>query len=149
MEDIEIARSVLWAVFGLALIVIELTTNTFFVLFFGISALIVALLNFVFLDHLATEMTIFSILGISSIFLFKNKVMSAFQTNDSHQAKKEFFRLDKDLLGKSEIKAEYQGADWTVINETDVDLKQGETVEVVRIDGIKLYVKLREDETIR
>lgn len=140
MENI--SPTVIWAVFGLLLIVTEMFTATFFLLFFGLAALLVAGARLIGLDHFNTELLIFSILGVASILIFRKKLVSGLQPADSSKTdENEILILSETVPAGLEGKIEYQGSQWTACNDTDRDMAKGSKVAIAKTQGAKLILK--------
>lgn len=144
MDFQNISPTVLWAVAGLALIVAEMFTATFFLLFFGIAGLIIAMARHFFgLDHLNTELSMFAAIGVAGVLIFRGKLLSSFQSKDKG-AKIDEDRtlvLSDDVPAGSEAKVNYQGTQWTAINNTAEHMAKGTRVAIDHTDGIKIILK--------
>lgn len=137
-----ISTTYIWAIIGIVLIVTEIFTSTFFILFFGVAALIVALLRMLGVDHLATEIIIFAVVGTAGTLIFRKKIMESFRsTNTVSQDKDAKIVLTNDTPAGGMASIMYQGTTWTAVNESGRDLKKGETVFIDRVDGVKLIIK--------
>jgi membrane protein implicated in regulation of membrane protease activity len=137
-----ISTTYIWAIIGIVLIVIEIFTSTFFILFFGVAALIVALLRILGVDHLATEIIIFAVVGTAGTLIFRGKIKDSLRSNSSvSQDKDTKIILDADVPAGGLSSITYQGSTWTAVNESARDLKKGETVFIDRVDGVKLIIK--------
>ena len=63
----------IWGAIGLILLAAEMATGTFYVLWFGVAALIIALLTWLMPGMSASiQLILFSILSIGSLFLWRN-----------------------------------------------------------------------------
>ena len=137
-----ISATYIWAIIGIALIITEVFTNTFFILFFGISALAVALLRMFGLDHLATEIIIFAVVGTAGTLIFRKKIMESFHSTSSvSQDKDTKVILTHEIPAGGMAAIIYQGSTWTAVNESSRDFKKGEAVLIDRVEGVKLVVK--------
>lgn len=140
MENI--SPTIIWAIFGICLIILEIFTTTFFLLFFGISALIVAIMKGLFLDHLTTEIFLFAIIGSLGILVFRKKVVESFKTTASVRGDAEqLVVIDAPIKIAGTGTVMYQGVPWIAINNSDHDFVTGEEVLIERTDGIKLILK--------
>lgn len=62
----------LWGILGLILVATEMMTATFYVLWFGIAALILSLIMFIFPDmHISMQLLIFAVLSLGSLAIWK------------------------------------------------------------------------------
>ena len=121
----------LWAVIGVCLLVLELFSMTFVFLFFGISALFVALATVLGLDHRPLEIVLFSVLSVLSIFLFRQKIRNSFKRTPQ-------YALEETLVLKVNIAADggtaeihHQGAIFTAVNVSHVPLVPGDRARIV------------------
>ncbi len=131
-----------WLWLGVALLAMEILTTSFGFLFFGISALIVALLCWQFgLRDFIWEMICFALVGAVSVPLFRGRLRAIVNRskNISIDAGKELV-LNVPLAGHSEGIVEYQGVPWTVFNNSETSLAVGDRVQIVSVEGIRLIV---------
>lgn len=135
--------TMVWAMIGMTLLVIEIFTLSFGVVFFGVAALVVALLKAATgLDHWGTEILVFAGLGFSGLLLFRRKIMTALGkqaefTPDRHK----IIELTADIPPRSSAKVEYQGVAWDAYNDSTTPLKRGDKAQVLDTEGIKLIVR--------
>lgn len=134
--------SITWAILGLVLIGIEIASFSFVLLFFGIAALLVAGAKLLGLNHLPVEITIFGVGGLAGLLLFRRKMIAGLKAHESNLTDQHnTFILNADIPAHGRQTVEYQGSQWTAINESEEELKQGQTVVIVKTDGIKLILK--------
>ena len=69
----QISPTWMWAIAGILLLMLEIATASFFIMFFGLSALIVAFLVHFGLSDIAWQILIFASLGGMGIFVFRSK----------------------------------------------------------------------------
>ncbi len=136
--------TVIWLVVGLVLLIAELLHLGFVLLFFGVSAVIVALVKLLGLNNLPIELVIFAVVGLSGLGLFRNKLVHALQSKKGlHIDKDVVFVLNNDVPAKGRAGVEYQGTSWTAMNESDIELKKGQEAVIVRTEGVRLVIKPR------
>jgi len=70
-----ISPTVLWFCIAMACFALEIFTPTFVLMFFGAGALAASAFSF-FIHDLQTELLIFSIVSVASLFLFRKKLLS-------------------------------------------------------------------------
>lgn len=139
--ELNLSPTVVWAILGLLLIVAELISLSFVLIFFGIAALVVAVIKLLGFDHLTGEVLLFSLIGLSGVFLFRGKLLSSIKSNaplvtDVNQQ----VVLSEDIpVGKS-ARILYQGTTWNAHNAANQDLKKGDAVLIEKLEGINLYV---------
>ncbi|OVE80656.1 hypothetical protein BVY03_05730, partial [bacterium K02(2017)] len=124
----EISPTTIWACLGIALIVIEIFSSTFFLLFFGISALVVALIRVIGLDHLAAELTIFALIGMAGTLVFRKKILKSFASKQEVNIDKDkVITLSEDIAAHQSGSIQYRGSPWSALNDSDYDLKKGDS----------------------
>ncbi|MCP5464077.1 MAG: NfeD family protein [Deltaproteobacteria bacterium] len=138
---IDLSPAIIWAIIGIVLIIFEIFTTTFFLLFFGISALLVAGLKSFGFDNVALEIFLFALLGISGTFVFRGKILSSFKgnkelRNDIGQSITITNPIPKGKKGQ----IEYRGSTWTAINNSDSDFEPEDNAIIERIEGVKIIL---------
>jgi membrane protein implicated in regulation of membrane protease activity len=135
-----------WLVLGLLLVVGELATpGGFYILFFGISALLVGVLAGVGIaGPVWFQVLLFSILAVVGLAVFRTRLLSWMQVNP--QAPQidtlvgEVGTVGEPLAPGSMGKVQLRGASWSARNASDATLETGARCRVVRVDGLTLYV---------
>lgn len=133
--------ALLWAALGILLLVVEMMTGTFVILFFGVSALVVALAKWLGLDNWTIEVITFAVVGMLMLLIFRKKLKASFSPASGFKHEQSL-RLTALLPASGEATIEYQGSLWTVANTTNEEIPAGAVVEVVKTEGVKLFVKL-------
>jgi len=133
--------SIIWACVGLILIVLEIFTASFFLLFFGVAALIVALLPLLGLHAIALELIAFGVLGTLGILVFRKKIKKSLETRstlktDQHKV----VALTETILAGQAGKIVYRGVPWTAFNNSGFDLKAGDAAVIEKIEGVRLIL---------
>jgi hypothetical protein len=136
-----------WMVLGLALLAAEMTTpGGFYILFFGLSALLVgslAGLGIVTVDWL--QWLLFSVIAIGSLLVFRGPLMARL----SH-GRKTHPDVDS-MVGEVAIplealpaggtgKAELRGTTWTAKNVGPTAFGKGQRGKVTKVDGLTLWI---------
>ena len=142
---------VLWCVLGLALIVAEVFTSGFVLLWFGIGALAAAFAGLVGIDSLAVQFMIFAVvsmgLTVASRTIFVN-YFSRERTGDSLRSGAESLpgkigtvvSSSRGALNEGAVKV--FGSTWTAYPaEGESPLEAGERVRVESIEGASIYVR--------
>ncbi len=136
----------IWIVLGLALIVGELITpGGFYILFFGIGAVIVgALAGLGFAGPVWLQVILFSLVSVVTLWLFRERLLKSTQVANP-------YNVDT-LIGETAItmeeipsngigKAEMRGTSWNARNVGEKPLVRGERCRVERIEGLTLFVR--------
>jgi membrane protein implicated in regulation of membrane protease activity len=134
-----------WLVLGLAFLVGELVTpGGFYLIFFGLAAVIVGALAFVGVDHTAVGLLVFSALSVGGLTLFRVRLLRWLQMDP--QAPSVDLLVGEtatavDTLPPGGIgKVELRGSSWSARNTSNVALPAGVRCHVIGIDGLLLFV---------
>ena len=147
MTDV-LASDLSWFIFGLILLVGELITPGFIIVFFGIGAWVVALLTWLgVVTSFQTQLVIFLVSSILFLVLFrkygkkyyKGKVVAADEANlDSFKGEKAI--VTEDIVPNSlDGKVELHGTTWSAQSESAI--AKGTAVVVVDRNNLVLIVK--------
>ena len=142
---------VLWSILGAILIVAEIFTSGFVLLWFGIGALAAAFLGFIGVDSLVIQFMVFAIVSISLTAASRTIFLNYFSREKSGQS----LRSGVDALpGKigtvvsSSTGALHEGAvkvfgsTWTAYPAAgEAPLEAGERVCVESVEGASIYVR--------
>ena len=136
-----------WVLLGLALLFLELVTPTgFYLLFFGVGAVLVGLLAAVGLEGPAwLQWLLFSMLSIGSLLLLRGRlqermrrVAPAQPVNDLvGQTAQSLENIAVDGYGQVELR----GTSWRAKNVGPEPITQAESCQVDRVEGVVLWVR--------
>ncbi len=135
-----------WLFMGLILAGAEmLSPGGFYLLFFGMAALIVgALAGLGIVQTAWLEWLLFSILAVISLLLFRGPLLRMTKSTPTHVVDSmvgESAVLLDDLLPGHTGKADLRGTTWTTRNEGDSPLAKGQRAIVTKVDGLTLWVR--------
>ncbi len=143
---------ILWIILGVVLIIAEIFTLGFVLLFFGIGALAAALaggLGFGF----GLQFLVFASVSIALTAMSRTIFAKYFSQTDENAVKMGMDSLpgqigtvtlaSKGALQEGAVKV--YGSTWTAFPIDDTPLIQGEKVEVVRVQGSSIYVQKIEE----
>ena len=135
-----------WLFMGLVLAGAEMISPMgFYLLFFGIAALIVgALAGLGIVQTAWLEWLLFSILAVVSLLLFRGPLLRMTKNTPT--------RAVDTMVGESAVllddlppghtgKAELRGTTWTTRNDGASSLAKGQRAIVTKVDGLMLWVK--------
>lgn len=140
----------LWLVAGLVLLGVEMVTpGGFYVLFFGVSALVVGcLVGLGVGGPVWLQWIVFSALSVGSLLLLRPHLVrwtrSAERPDPMDTLEGEAAVLMEDLGPGAFGKAELRGTTWTALNRGGTPLARGQRCRVVRVDGLTLWVEAAE-----
>lgn len=135
-----------WIVLGLALLLGELITpGGFYIIFFGIGALVVgALAGFDLAGPAWFQVILFSTISLLMLWLFRERLLKSAEGGPSHNVDSmvgETAVIMEDIPGNGIGKAELRGTSWNVRNIGVKPLARGARCRVERIDGLTLIVR--------
>jgi membrane protein implicated in regulation of membrane protease activity len=137
----------LWLLTGLALLGVEvLTPGGFYVMFFGVGALVVGLLVALQAGGPPwVQWLVFSGVSVASLALFRGRLLARFQTGEGaapmDTLEGELAIPMDDLAPGAVGKAELRGTSWTAQNADDRPLAKGQRCRVVRVEGLTLFIR--------
>ena len=136
----------LWLVLGLIFVGLEvLTPGGFYVLFFGIGALVVgSLTGFGWGGPIWFQWLLFSAISLLSLLCFRPHLVRATRSKERPDPidtlEGETALLTDDLAPDAVGKAELRGTTWTVRNGDQRLLVRGQRCRVSRVDGLTLWI---------
>lgn len=136
-----------WVLLGLALLALEVfTPGGFFVLFFGVGALVVGVL--VGLDAGGpswVQWLVFSLVSVASLLLFRSRLVAWSEHGEPASQvdtlRDEVATLLEDLGPGVVGKAELRGTSWTAQNADERPLAKGQRCRVIRVEGLTLHLR--------
>jgi membrane protein implicated in regulation of membrane protease activity len=136
----------IWLLLGLLLLLAELLTpGGFYIIFFGIGAIIVGILaGFQFAGPPWFQYILFSLVSVTALWLFREKLLQLTRAAPSE--------LVDNLVGETAVslddipvngigKAEMRGTSWNARNIGDQPLARGQRTRVERIEGLTIFVR--------
>jgi membrane protein implicated in regulation of membrane protease activity len=139
-----------WLVVGLALVALEIATpGGFYVIFFGIGALIVAGLAFLGVaGPLWFQVLLFSVLAVGSLLLFRGRMLRSLGngpgTDDLDNLVGEIGTPLEDIPPGATGRFELRGTTWTARNSSALTLRRGHRSIVLGRDRLTLFVTAEE-----
>jgi inner membrane protein len=136
-----------WLVFGLLLVVAELAAaGGFYVIFFGIGAIVVGLLAmFGVGGSVPMQLLLFSGVSVGSLLLFRSRLLKWVQVDPQapavDQLVGEVGTASEDLAPGMVGRVELRGTSWSARNAAKVQLPRGARFKVVGVDGLMLFVE--------
>jgi hypothetical protein len=136
-----------WLVLGLLLVLAEMATaGGFYIIFFGIAAVVVGILAGLELaGPVWMQLLLFSVLSVGSLLLFRTRLLRLFQlvpqvpTVDALVG--EIGKVIDELAPGGVGKVELRGSAWSARNGSSVALPRGSRCRVVEVDGLMLLVE--------
>ncbi len=134
-----------WSLLGLVLLGGEvLTPGGFFLLFFGIGALVLGLAGLLGLSGpVWLQWLLFSVLSIVSLVLIRPRLMGRLQAAESEPRDElvgEIVHVETAIEPGQQGRGELRGSSWTVENAGTVALVPGDRCAVRRVAGLVLSI---------
>jgi len=136
-----------WLVLGLVLVLAEIATaGGFYIIFFGIAALIVGLLASADLaGPVWVQLLLFSGLSVGLLALFRARLLQWFQREPQAPTVDALVgevAIAADDMAPGDVgQVELRGAAWAARNSAAVPVDRGARCRVTRVEGLMLYVE--------
>jgi len=136
-----------WLVLGLLLVVAEMAASGgFYIIFFGIGAIVVGLLaSFDLAGPLWMQLLLFSVISVASLMIFRRRLLKWLQANPQSPPVDmivgEIGVATEDLPPGQVGRVELRGTAWSARNITNTMLARGARCRVIRIDGLTIEVE--------
>lgn len=142
-----------WMVLGSLLFATEMLIidAAFYLVFIGLSAIIVGFLGWLGLDLAPyIQWLIFGSLSLISMVTFRRQIYDKVHANQpGYRAgvSGDFVVLNNNLPAGATDRVRFRGTDWTVINEGSTEIASGTRIEIARTEGLTLFVSADKAET--
>lgn len=140
----ELEGASLWIILGVALLIIEIFSVTFFVIFFGIGALFTGLLVWLgVLEGFTSQLIVFALASILSLYFFRNKVKELLKKKESDfkEFEDEIAKVSVEIPEGENGKVFFRGTDWMAYDKNGKAIAKNTKVIIRQVDGIKLIVE--------
>jgi membrane protein implicated in regulation of membrane protease activity len=137
----------MWLVLGLALLGLEaITPGGFYVLFFGVGALVVGTAaGFGVGGPVWAQWLLFSVISVASLLLFRPYLLRVTRSEERPDPVDTLVGAVamplEDISPGAVGKAELRGTTWTALNQDSRMLGRGERCRVARVDGLTLSLR--------
>jgi inner membrane protein len=138
-----------WLVLGLVLIALEMASaGGFFIIFFGVAAVVVGLLASLGLESVWLQWLLFSALSVASLVFFRNPLIRRLNLGggaaDVDTLAGETGTVLDYMATGANGHVELRGTTWSARNAGSTPLTRGHRCVVVRADKLTLLVKAEE-----
>ncbi|WP_243113417.1 NfeD family protein [Romboutsia sp. Marseille-P6047] len=139
----------IWLAVAIIFGVGELLTTSLTLIWFSIGALVVLALSKI-VTNIVVQLLIFAVISISLLVLATKKIVKndknhKYETNLQGILSKKGVVKEEILPYKTGI-VSIDGEDWSAIGINNEKIEPGSTVDIVKIEGVKLIVKLAVNE---
>lgn len=135
----------IWIILGVGLLILEALTVSFYSLFFGIGALVTALLTYMDITtDTRSQLLVFGLASMASLLLFRKRLLHLFNKTDGEYSEfeGEVVNVSATIPANGEGKVFYRGADWIAYSSSGEKIDKNTKVKITKVDGIKLQVDL-------
>lgn len=135
----------IWIILGALLLVAEvIITTDFYIVFFGVAAVLVGVIGLLGLDlPNFAQFLLFAVLSVAGLVLYRSRLKQRWQSADRE--------LGPEIVGERAVAREeitpgargrvnLRGATWDAVNEGEGAIAAGVDCRVARVDGLTLYV---------
>jgi membrane protein implicated in regulation of membrane protease activity len=134
-----------WLVLGLLLALAEMVSaGGFFIIFFGLGALIVGVLKGAgVIDSTAAELLLFAAVSVALLVAFRNRLKRWLNIDREPTVDAlvgDIGVIEHDLAPDDIGKLELRGSQWSARNASTGVLRAGSRCRVLRVDGLLLYI---------
>jgi membrane protein implicated in regulation of membrane protease activity len=136
-----------WLVLGLVLVIAEMASaGGFYIIFFGVGALIVGVLSaFGLAGPVWMQLLLFAVISVAGLVLFRGRLLKSFQPDAQAPAVDtlvgEIAVVAEDVGAGGVGRVELRGTAWSARSATGASLARGARCRVTRVDGLMLYVE--------
>ena len=140
----------MWLILGLFLLAAELLTpGGFYVIFFGVGALVVGFLGLAGVElSPVVQWTLFPVLSLVSLALFRRPLLSFFKIPTAAQSDRVDTLLGQEVTSLGDIapgalgQVELRGSPWSARNVGESAIARGSRCVVERVHGLELAVRV-------
>jgi len=138
-----------WLILGITLIFLEFFIPGLIVIFFGVSAILMAVLIYLgFITNIFYQFFLWSILSIIFVLTLRRITIKFYPSSEKYQFSKDSLERKKGIIveeinphvGSGRVKI--SGSYWKAISDDGTIIPVGKEIIVVRQDGLLLYVKV-------
>jgi hypothetical protein len=143
MSETLMSPVIVWAIIGVVLIIIELMSLTFVFAFFGVGALIVSITAWAGITPgLNGQFVVFSVSSLLMMFALRKTAKKLFfgSHDKPPDYKGQMVKVVKAIPTGGEGAISYRGSEWIAYSESADAIREGSTVEIISLDGIRAKV---------
>ena len=134
----------MWLALGLVLLVLEVATSGFFVMFFGLGALTVGTLTALALIGPAwSQWLAFSVLSVAFLLLFRGRIRRGIEQPPGNvDTLVGELAIPRERILPGQVgRVDLRGTTWNARNDASAFLEPGQRCRVTGIDGLVLFVQ--------
>jgi len=141
--DLQSKPEVIWLIAGILLLLLEFATPGLLVVFFGLGALVTALLTYLTDMGIILQVISFVFFSLVFLFLLRPKFMSLLAGTSESDPEEEFVGhtavAEVDIPPHQVERVEFRGTKWNAISEKAI--AKGDRFVITGLDGLTLKIK--------
>ncbi|MBI5563061.1 MAG: NfeD family protein [Deltaproteobacteria bacterium] len=144
MHDISLSPALTWAIVGVVLLIIELTSFTFVLAFLGVGAFITAIAAWAGVTPgLNGQLIVFSASSLVLLVLLRKTARRLFSGQGGMPSDDIGHRVKviKEIPPEGEGAVLHRGSVWDAVSDSKDAIPEGSTVEITGTEGIRLKVR--------
>jgi len=132
----------LWILVGITMLVIEMLTGSFVLLFISLGAFFAALVAAFIPDGISVQLLTCAGVSLVGAFTLRKPLQRKLLKSAAVEADvgKDIL-IDQNMAPKQQTRITYQGTTWEAINVGDEEIRQGDQVKIVGIDSTILLLR--------
>ncbi len=132
----------LWLLCGMGLLIAEMLTGTFVLIFISLGCFAAALVSGISDDQLALQILVCAVISLVGMFLLRKPLQRKMMKSAKVEADigREIL-IDQTIPPHAQVRISYQGTTWQATNLGTEALQQGDRVTIVGIDGTILLLR--------
>ena len=142
----------MWLIMGIICFLLEMMTPGFIIFFFGLGAWITALACWFYPVSLVTQLAIFIVSSLTSLFVLRGIIRKTFfgevtaDETDVIAAAGDSAIVSTDIIPPAEGKIDYSGTQWRAV--ADEKIEKGVMVTILYQDGLCMKVVAKEKKEL-
>lgn len=132
-----------WLILGGLLLAAEMASGAFFLLFFGLGALLTTSLPLCGFTDLGLQLGFFALSSTALVLIFRKTALRRLEKSGGKEPDDVGRELETDtaFAASGDGTITYQGVPWSARNLSDVPLSRGTRVRIEKIEGVKLFIR--------
>lgn len=139
-----LSYGVIWAILGIVLIIAELMTMSFVLIFFGLGALLTSFFAWLGIaPDLKTQLLVFSVSSLAMLLMLRTFAKNRFfrKAEISQEFIGEKVKVTRAISANNEGSVYYRGSEWIAVSDSPEPIPRGSMVEITGTEGIRVRVR--------
>ncbi len=144
LSGITLSYGLLWAIIGVILIIAEVATMSFVLIFFGLGALLTALLAWMGVTPgLDSQLIVFAISSLAMLVVLRRFAKNLFfsKADASQDSIGQRALVSRAISPENDGAVTFRGTEWIAFSDSSGTIPAGSTVEITGTEGIRLKVR--------